>query len=126
MSEITRIYIDLPPKLVRPQKRDGYKTGEAPQYTARLHSPDGEIIVDGSSTPFFATARKLQQRGVTGILEMWDSVLPFARLRQDIDEAARLTVIETDKIGPHLAKYQPFPGRGLQTPAGGKPKEVLG
>src|SRR5262245_59192075 len=119
---VTRIYIDLPPKIVRPRKRDDYKTPEAPHYCGRLGSPDGEILVNHTPTPVLDAARALAARGITGILEMWDSERPYARLRGDIQEMAGLTVIETDKVGPYFAKYVPFPGRGMVMPAGGKVK----
>jgi hypothetical protein len=108
---VTRIYLDLPPKLVRPQKRNGYKTGEAPHYVARLHGPAGEIIVKDTPIPFLDAARILLQRGVTGILELWDSERPYPRMRGDIAEMAKLTVVENDKTGPLFGKYQPFPNQ---------------
>jgi hypothetical protein len=105
-----RIYLDLPPRIVPPRKRGGYKTGEAPLYRARLGHKDGEIIVEGSSTPFLDAARILTARGETGSLEMWDSERTYPRMKGDIAEMAKLTVVENDKGGPILGKYKPFPG----------------
>ena len=112
IDTITRIYLDLPPKILRPDKDNGYSPG-APHYRARLGGPDGEIIAEHTPTPFFDAARKLLARGITGTLEMWDTERPYARLRGDIAEMAKLTVIETDMVGPYIARHRPFPARGI-------------
>jgi hypothetical protein len=81
----------------------------APRYSARLHSPDGEVIVESSPTPFFAAARLLRARGMIGQIELWDTQRPFPRTRGDIAAMAGLTVIETDEAGPYIARHMPFP-----------------
>lgn len=112
MTPVTRIYLDLPPKILRPRKDNGYSPG-APHYRARLGGLDGEIIVQHTPTPFFDAARVLLSKRVTGTLEMWDGERSYPRMRGDIAKMAKLTVIETDTVGPTIARHVPFPAHGI-------------
>jgi hypothetical protein len=74
---------------------------------------EGQVIVVGSTEPCLDSARALKARGLTGRLEMWDTVLPYCRFRANIDQAAGLTIEEGDRL-PTLRKYREFSGRPAQ------------
>ena len=76
-------------------------------------SHEGQVIVVGSTEPCLAAARVLKARGLSGRLEMWDTVLPYCRFHTDIDKAAGLTIEEGDGL-PRLRKYRAYPGGDAQ------------
>lgn len=73
----------------------------------------GEVIVIGSLQPCLDSARILKAKGLTGRLEMWDTVLPYCRFHTEIDRAAGLTIEEGDSL-PRLRKYRVHPGGDAQ------------
>lgn len=75
-----------------------------PRYRVRMNRPDGMVIVEATSEPLYAAARVLHSKGVTGKLQLWDSVRPFWRMQGDIERLAGLTVAE-DRNGISLRKY---------------------
>src|SRR5262245_46803260 len=106
MSDLTmtRIYIKL-------QRH----TNRGPVYKARLGSPEGPVLVNSSLEPIFAASRVLIGCGITGKIEMWDSVRPFPRMSGDIARLAKLTVREDSDTSPTLCRWRPFPtARGKQ------------
>ena len=85
-------------------------------------SYEGRVIVIGSTEPCLAAARVLKASGLTGKLEMWDSVLPYCRFHTDIEKAAGLTIEEGERQprlrryvsrGGGMAKYGDFASGGI-------------
>ncbi len=76
-------------------------------------SYEGQIIVMGTTEPCLDAARVLKARGLSGRLEVWDTVLPYCRFHTDIDKAAGLTIEEGDGL-PRLRKYRFYPGGDAQ------------
>lgn len=98
-----------------------------PMYTARLHSPAGDIIATGTMEPALAAARALIARShdPASVLEMWDIERPYPRLRGQLGVMARQTVMEGSAgSGPRFAKYNPVETRFRQDTA--SPKEGFG
>jgi hypothetical protein len=93
--------------VITPSRNDG---GD-PRHSSRGALYDvtyqGEVIVIASTEPCYASARILKARGLSGRLEMWDTVEPYCRFRADIDKAAGLTVREGDEP-PRLVKFESF------------------
>ena len=73
-------------------------------------SYEGQVIVVGSTEPCLDAARILKAWGLSGRLEMWDTVLPYCRFRANLDKAAGLTVREGDEP-PRLVKFESFTPR---------------
>jgi hypothetical protein len=74
-------------------------------YTASLN---GEVIVAQSWSPEFAACRTMQKRGLTGRVEFFWAGVPYPGLIiRDLAKGARLCVIEEDRRGPTLKKWQP-------------------
>ena len=69
----------------------------------------GERVFGPFRTPFFGMARELKREGVDDrvMLEMQHVGPNKPSYRQAIGEAASLTVVETDKVGPIIKRYQP-------------------
>jgi hypothetical protein len=76
-------------------------------------SYEGQIIVLGTTEPCLDAARVLKAWGLSGRLEMWDTILPSYRFQTDIDKAAGLTIEEGDSL-PRLRKYRVRPGGDAQ------------
>ena len=68
----------------------------------------GIVIVESSKVPEFDAARYFTALGLTGILETRHAGSAIVSMRLDIETAARLTVIENEKIGPKLGRWRPF------------------
>ena len=100
-----------------------HAVSRGPCYRARLNSPAGELIIESSTQPFLDAARVLRARGMTGSAEMWDSVLPYARMRGDIASLAKLTVKEGDGP-PRFRRWQPFAADRVWPKTAESPKEV--
>ena len=83
------------------------RSSKGPLYDATY---EGQVIVIGSTEPCLDAARVLKARGLSGRIEMWDTVLPYCRYHADIDKAAGLTIEEGD-CQPRLRKYRSYPGR---------------
>jgi hypothetical protein len=75
-----------------------------PRYQVRMNKPDGMVIVNATTEPLFAAARVLLSKGVTGKLQLWDSIRPYCRLQGDIERLAGMTVSEGD-AGMCLRRY---------------------
>jgi hypothetical protein len=74
---------------------------------------EGQAIAVGSTEPCLDAARILKARGLSGRLEMWDTVLPYCRFHTDIDKSAALTIEEGDSL-PRLRMYRVRPGGDAQ------------
>jgi hypothetical protein len=48
--------------------------------------------------------------GLKGRLEIWGSELYPRMIVRDIEQAAKLTVVENVNDGPRFARYRPHPG----------------
>jgi hypothetical protein len=84
---------------------------------ARLGSPAGPVIVENSTEPFLAAARKLLAQGITGTAEKWRMGDSFPSMRGDIAEMALWTVEEGD-TPPRFRRWRPYEGgRGSSNPA---------
>ena len=75
----------------------------------RVHYGDA-VLIEDTWNPEFEACRALVARGITGRLETWragkthpDMIVP------NVDEGARCTVVENDKVGPVIRPWQPFP-----------------
>lgn len=71
---------------------------------------EGRVIVTRSTEPCLAACRALKEMGLSGRLEMWDTVLPYVRLTADISTSATKTIREGDEV-PRLVEYTPFAPR---------------
>ena len=66
---------------------------------------EGETICQSTMMPLLDGARVLSQRGLEGVLEMWDRQRPYPRMRSTVAAAAGLTVVDTGN-GPRFSKYR--------------------
>jgi hypothetical protein len=89
-------------------------TQKGPWYNARLHRPDGEIIVC-STEPLLAACRELVKRGISGHIRKYRAGL--LSTEGDIETFAGLTVFETERQGPRIRKYRPMPLRPVTVKA---------
>jgi hypothetical protein len=67
----------------------------------------GAVLIEGSRNPEFDACRALLARGITGTLEVWHKGATFASMRLDIEKGARLTVVDSDSIGPRITRWHP-------------------
>ena len=67
------------------------------------------VLIDETWNPEFEAGRALVACGVTGRLEVWRADQSYPGLIFPIEEGARWTVVENDKIGPVIRPWQPFP-----------------
>jgi hypothetical protein len=72
----------------------------------------GEVLIEDTWNPEFEGCHAIVARGFTGPFEVWrtgkahpDMFIP------DIEEGARWTVVENDKEGPAIKRWEPFPER---------------
>lgn len=75
-----------------------------PRYQVRMNKPDGLVLIDATTEPLFDVARALLSRGITGKLQIWDSIRPYWRMQGDIERLAGLTVSE-GQDGITLRRY---------------------
>jgi len=68
----------------------------------------GSTLIESSRVPSLDACRALITLGITGKLEMWRPGKVGPDMQLDIERAAKLTVVETEKVGPHLASWRPF------------------
>ncbi len=75
----------------------------------RVHF-EGAVLIEDTWNPEFEACRALVARGVTGRLDVWragkthpDMIVP------DIEVGARWTVVENDREGPVVKRWEPFP-----------------
>ena len=102
---VTQIWIE---PVLRPDGRKYYTTERGLLLTAKLGSPDGEILVEGAHNPVCEACRSLMSRGIVGPFETWKQGTPYPCLRGDIEETAGLTVSEPDNGVVHFARWIPF------------------
>ena len=92
-------------------------SNQAPRHNSRGALYDvtyeGRVIVTDSTEPCLAACRSLKERGISGRLEMWDTVLPYVRLTADIGSAGQKTIREGNHP-PRLVEYVPFAPRSAQ------------
>jgi len=100
----TKIYVDPKPTT---------SPSRSPHYTARLHTPTGEILASSSHGVIFEAARILHTRGVTGRLEQWVDGEPNYRLCGEIERLRHLTMAEGSKTSLCFTRWHPFPPRGV-------------
>lgn len=81
---------------------------------------EGHLIVRNSTEPGLDSARALRAMGLTGLLEIWDDVLPYWRFRLEIERAAGLTIQEGEGR-PILRKFKSFAGPKPVEGVSGKP-----
>jgi hypothetical protein len=68
---------------------------------------DGAVLDAGSRNPEFDACRLLLAKGMSGKVQVWHQGAVFPAMRLDIEKGARLTVEESDRIGPRLARWYP-------------------
>ena len=68
---------------------------------------DGTVLVAGSRNPEFDACRLLLAKGISGKVEVWHERAVFPAMRLDIEKNARLTVEESDRVGPRFARWYP-------------------
>jgi hypothetical protein len=69
----------------------------------------GETLIESTKEPVYASCRALVAKGLTGSLGIWGGEKHARGLVRDIEKGAKLTIIESEKVGPKLALYQPRP-----------------
>ena len=79
-------------------------------YKATLN---GEVIVAKSSDPVHAACRAMKARGLFGRVEFYRPEGPYPGLIvHDLDKAADLRIVETERVGPVIKKWRPFEMNG--------------
>jgi hypothetical protein len=68
----------------------------------------GTTLIESSRVPGLDACRAQLALGFTGKLEMWRPGKAGPDMQLDIERAAKLTVVETEKAGPYFASWQPF------------------
>jgi hypothetical protein len=87
-----------------------HRTAERQYYKATL---DGVDIVTRSSDPAFAACRAMKAKGLSGRVEFYRPGVPHPGLIvHDLDKAAGLRVVDTERQGPVLKKWRPFEMNG--------------
>lgn len=85
---------------------------------------NGVEIIAKTSNPELNACRWLVAQGYRGRMEVWDMIRPYPRMTfNDIEKAAGLTVLESDKQPLRFAQYRPMSderkdrlaGHGLNT-----------
>src|SRR5262245_18097345 len=70
----------------------------------------GAVLLEDCWNPEFTACRELAARGVTGRLEVWRPGAAYpAMIVPDIEVGARWTVVESDKEGPVIKRWVPYP-----------------
>jgi hypothetical protein len=69
---------------------------------------EGETIISNSRVPECDASRVLLARGITGRLTILDGKTGKPRTIIDIEKAAKLTVLESERRCPMFAKWRPF------------------
>jgi len=78
------------------------------RYRVRSLTPDGAVLIKSSRQPLLDACRALIEMGITGRVEMWDAVRPYARMSADIEKGAKLMCRE-DRGKLELVRYVPRP-----------------
>ena len=96
--------IDIEPTTIR---------GERGQYYRVRY--DGGVLIEETWNPEFEACRALVARGVKGRLEVWrpsaanPGMMIIGLIFPDIEKGARWTVVENDKEGPVIRRWEPMP-----------------
>jgi len=77
----------------------------------------GKVLIESTRNPDFDACRALLARGITGKLLVRRAAASSHHLAIDIERGARLTVHETDTVGPRLARWKRRPEGDAQTAA---------
>jgi hypothetical protein len=70
----------------------------------------GQTLIESAKEPLTEACRALVALGYTGRLEMWGGEPDPLMIVRDIEQAAKLAVVETVNDGPRFARYRPHPG----------------
>jgi len=65
---------------------------------------NGVTLIESTKNPEFDSTRELLALGVIGPVEVWRSGTSFPAMRLDIEKAAKLTIEESDRVGPSFAR----------------------
>ena len=82
--------------------------GPIPKSTNYRVWHDGEVLIPFTRLPFYAGARALARKGLSGPFQMWRRDGKFPDMANTIELACRWTVIENEKTGPVRAKFQEY------------------
>lgn len=58
--------------------------------------------------PIYSACRALLKKGVTGKLEIWADHSRYMIASVDIERGAKLTIQESDCLGPRTRAFEPF------------------
>lgn len=72
----------------------------------RVHHA-GAVLIPSSRNPEFDACRELLLKGFSGQLECFHVGAECPALRLDIAKGARLTVEDSDRVGPRFARWRP-------------------
>jgi hypothetical protein len=93
-------------------KTEGYRLPpDAPvRYKVRLGDDDGPILDEGLRCPFYTSARKLLEQGISPEtpLAMRHAGSSTIAMTSTVGEAAKWTIEEGEDVGPRLKRYEPF------------------
>jgi hypothetical protein len=70
----------------------------------------GQTLIESSKEPLFDSCRVLVAMGLKGRLEIWASESHPRMIVRDIEQVAKLAVVENVNDGPRFARYRPHPG----------------
>ena len=87
-----------------------HRSAKRQYYEAILN---GEVIVAKSTDPVHAACRAMKAKGLFGRVEFYRPGGPYPSLIvHDLDKAAMLRVVETEREGPVIKKWRPFEMNG--------------
>jgi hypothetical protein len=69
-----------------------------------------KILIEKTKEPLFSACRALVAIGLRGRLEEWAGESYPRVIVRDIEQAAKLAVVENVNDGPRFARYRPHPG----------------
>ena len=68
-----------------------------------------ELLVEKTKEPLFNACRALVAMGLKGRLEMWVGESHPRMIVHDIEQGAKLTVVEGAKTSPRITRWNPHP-----------------
>jgi hypothetical protein len=77
----------------------------------------GATLIESARDPDFEACRALLARGITGTLVTYSPGGSVPRMRVDIEQGAKLTIVENAKDGPRTARYRPHPSSAREEDA---------
>jgi hypothetical protein len=104
ITGVTQIWIE---PVKRADGRRHYTSGRGLLMTARLGSPDGEIL-EAAHNAVCEACRVLMSRGIVGPFETWKQGILYPCMMGDIEKVAGLSVYEPDDGGVHFARWRPL------------------